>query len=96
MAKETDDFLMDEDGDDLIENGDLALGDGTKDDVWTIVKLNSNQLKSDPILGPNLALMMNGKMTKTDFKQLLDLHLQRDEKNAKKIEIENGEFNISL
>lgn len=98
MAKETkhDDFLLDDTGDDLVEGGDLSVGDGREDDGVIIVKLNSGALKSDPILGPNLVLMMKGKVTKSDLKQIIALHLRRDEKEPKKVDVVDGNFKVEL
>ena len=56
------DILLTDDFDDAVVNGDFDMGDGTEDDCLIITKLNKGALKSDVILGPNLVMMMNGKV----------------------------------
>jgi hypothetical protein len=98
MAKETryNDYLLDEDDEDLVEDGDLSVGDGREDDCYCILKSNTNTWKNDPILGPNLVLMLNGRVSPTDLKQIVTLHLRRDEKEPKKIDVQDGDFQIKL
>lgn len=91
------DIVLDGDFDDKHLYGDFELGDGRVDDCRCILKLNSGALKSDPIMGPNLILMMNGKVTETDLKQIIDLHFRRDGKELKALytkEEENWKFEI--
>lgn len=93
MAK-WNDILDDEDGDILIEDGDLAMGDSLDQDVATIVGLNPGEWPSDPILGPGLIRLMKGNATPTAIRQAIRLHLSRDGKNVKSIAVDNGHFII--
>jgi hypothetical protein len=97
MAKgDVADILMDENGDELVENGDFAVDDAVLDDVQVILNLNSGGLKSDPILGPNLFFLMNGKVSTTELKQRLALHLKRDNKFPKTIDVVDGNFDVKM
>lgn len=97
MAKgDVADILMDENGDELVENGDFAVDDAVLDDVQVILNLNSGGLKSDPILGPNLFFLMNGKVSTTELKQRLALHLKRDNKFPKRIDVVDGNFDVKM
>lgn len=96
MAKDNVDILLDENFEDKVVNGDFAIGDGTLDDCNIIVKLNTGSIKSDPILGPNLVKMINSHLSPTQIIQQIKLHLNRDNKQPKKLEITNGFINIEM
>lgn len=96
MAKDNIDILLDADGDDKIENGDFAIGDGVLDDCNIIVQLNQGSLKSDPLLGPTIIRMMNSNVSKGEIVQAIKLHLKRDDKEPKKLDITNGSINIEM
>ena len=90
------DILLDDDGDDAAEAGDFKIGDGTLDDCYTIFKLNSNALKYDPILAPNLIMMLNNKSSSLDIKQSLALALGRDNKKYKVLNVVNGVIDFEI
>jgi hypothetical protein len=90
------DILLDSDGDDAAENGDFKIGDGRLDDCYTIFKLNSNSLKYDPILAPNLVMMMNSKASSLEIKQTLALNLGRDNKKYKVLDVKNGNIDFEI
>ena len=96
MATDNDDILIDNNGDEIIKNGDFAIGDGSLDDCFIIFKLNTGVLKSDPILGPNLITMMNKQGAQQEMKQALKLHLNRDKKTYKKLDIKDGKIVFEL
>jgi hypothetical protein len=96
MIFENTDILLDENGDDLIKNGDYAVGDGVQDDCVIILKLNKGALKSDPLLGPNLVSMTNGKNTKSDMEQAVRISLERDGKRPTKVVLVDGKIQIAL
>lgn len=90
------DVILDDNGACRIEGGDFVIGDGTLDDCFLILKLNTGALKSDPILGPNLIRMINSKQTTSEMKQTIQLHMARDNKNFKKLDIINGNIDFEL
>jgi hypothetical protein len=97
MAKENIDILLDDNGDDLIRDGDFAIGDGTLDDCLIIFKLPSKgSLKSDPLLSPELQKMINSKMSPTQMQQVLLLNLKRDGKTPKSLKVVNGKINLDM
>jgi hypothetical protein len=79
MIKEFD-LMLDAD-DDLLLNGDLVIGESFVQEVGIIVRLNQGELKSDPLLGPNLITMTNGKVSALEVKTKLKVHLERDNKS---------------
>ncbi len=75
-----------DDNDDLVIGGvDFVIGDSLDQDVSTIIRLNQGDLKSDPILGPNLYQMINSNATKGEIRAKIKLHLERDRKNYEDI-----------
>jgi hypothetical protein len=54
------DFLCDKDGDLVIENDDLVLGDNTQHHANLVLKLNKGEDKFNPNLGCNLVNYVNG------------------------------------
>lgn len=96
MATVNDDILIDNNGDEQVINGDFAIGDGSIDDCLIIMKLNTGALKSDPILGPNLITLINKHNGALEAKQAIKLHLNRDKKTFKKLEITNGKIVFEL
>ncbi len=74
------DLFLDEDNDLTILNGDFRIDESEMQEVANILQLNQGELKSDPILGPNLIMMINSKASKKDIQRKVKLHLQRDNK----------------
>ena len=96
MAKDNDDILLDSDGDESVADGDFAIGDGTLDDCYIIFKLNKGQWKSDVLIGANLQIMINAAKPKTDMKQQIAISLLRDGKEAKRLDIVNGNIDFEI
>lgn len=90
------DILLNDTFSEVVVDGDFAIGDGRLDDCNIIFKLNTGACKSDPILGPNLILMMNSYTPSSDIKQKLSLHLERDGKHAKRLDIVEGNIKCEL
>jgi len=84
MAKEQD-ILLDEFDDLLIRDNDLAIGDSLDQEVGIVLRLKQGELKSDPILGPNLIELIKSNATPAEIKNKAKLHLQRDGKNYNEI-----------
>lgn len=79
------DILLDENNDLIIRNGDFQIGDSLSQEVSIILGLAQGELKSDPLLGPNLTLLMNSKANKTRVQTRVKLHLKRDGKDYEQI-----------
>jgi len=75
------DILLDANDDLLITNGDLTIGDSVTQEIGILLRLSQGDLKSDPLLGPNLVRMINGKESKTEARTAVKLHLARDGKD---------------
>ncbi len=98
MAKDNQDILLDDTGDDKVENGDFAIGDGSMDDCFSILKLNQGALKYDPILGPNLIRMTNSKGSDSDISNVVRLNFERDNKMkvVKSLVVKSGVINLKF
>lgn len=75
------DIMLDQDDDLQIANGDFVIGESLLQEVGIIIRLNSGELKSDPVLGPNLVQLLNSKADTQDVEERVRLHLQRDNKS---------------
>tara|TARA_R100001369_G_scaffold89325_1_gene126839 strand:- start:176 stop:478 length:303 start_codon:yes stop_codon:yes gene_type:complete len=81
------DILLDGNDDVLFDdNGELILGETTLQEVGIIARLNKGDLKSDPLLGPNLIELINSNAPKSEIRQRLRLHLERDGKSLDDLE----------
>lgn len=75
------DILLDDTNDIIIQNGDFAIGDSLTQEVGLILGLTQGTLNSDPVLGPNLFLLMKSTGNKETIATRVKLHLARDGKN---------------
>jgi hypothetical protein len=84
MNYETD-ILLDENDDLVIVDGDFVIDESVLQEVGIILRLNSGDLKSDPVLAPNLIQMVNSKENSQEFEDRVRIHLKRDNKNYNEI-----------
>lgn len=80
MYYETDIVL---DGNDnlTIVDGDFVIDESIIQEVGIILRLNSGELKSDPVLAPNLVQLVNSPSNNQEFEERVRLFLKRDNKN---------------
>jgi hypothetical protein len=84
MNYETD-ILLNENDDFNIIDGDFVIGESILQEVGIILRLNSGDLKSDPVLAPNLVQLVNSAENKQEFEERVRIHLKRDNKNYNEI-----------
>jgi hypothetical protein len=84
MNYETD-ILLNENDDLNIIDGDFVIGESVLQEVGIILRLNSGDLKSDPMLAPNLIQLVNSKEDSQEFERRVRINLQRDNKNYNEI-----------
>jgi hypothetical protein len=84
MSYETD-ILLDENDDLIIVDGDFVIDESVLQEVGIILRLNSGDLKSDPVLAPNLIQLINSKENSQEFEDRVRIHLKRDNKNYNEI-----------
>ncbi len=84
MTKEKD-IQLDTQDDLVMQNGDFAAGESLLQEVGILLRLNQGELKSDPLLGPNLIELEKGTASAKAFKTRVRLHLQRDGKDYQQI-----------
>lgn len=84
MSYETD-ILLDENDDLIIVDGDFVIDESVLQEVGIILRLNSGDLKSDPVLAPNLIQLVNSKENSQEFEDRVRIHLKRDNKNYNEI-----------
>lgn len=71
----------------LIEDGDLVIGDSNEQDVLVILQLNQGELKSDPLLGPNLTQQIRANRSRAQIQKRVRMHLERDNKDINDLNI---------
>ncbi len=72
--------------DDLeITAGDFTIGESLSQDVGIILRLNQGDLKSDPILGPNLTQLIKSNVSQQELQTIIKLHLERDGKDYNEV-----------
>ncbi len=93
------DILLDDSDDLNIVNGDFVIGESTLQEVGIILRLNSGELRNDPVLAPNLIQLVNSASKGQEFEERVRLFLRRDNKNYEdikkliNIKRDNGRFN---
>ena len=75
------DFILDDNNDLLIKNGDFVIGATTMQDVGIIIQMNPGELKEDPVLGAGLVRLIKSNATQEEVEAIVKLHLKRDDKN---------------
>lgn len=76
------DILLNENDDLLFDaNGELVLGESDLQEVGIIARINKGEVKSDPLLGPNLIELINANGGAAEVKQRMKIALARDGKN---------------
>lgn len=78
------DILLGIEDDLIIANGDFSIGDSLLQEVGIILRLNTGELKSDPIMAPNLIQLVKGK-DNGEFEDRARLFLKRDNKNFEEL-----------
>ena len=79
------DILLDDNDDLNIVNGDFVIGESTLQEVGIILRLNSGELRNDPVLAPNLIQLVNSASKDQEFEERVRLFLKRDNKNYEDI-----------
>lgn len=80
----TNDILLDYEDDLLIVNGDFAVGESILQEVGIILRLTTGDLKSDPLMAPNLLQLIKGK-SDNEFEDRVRLFLKRDNKKYEEL-----------
>jgi len=75
------DIVLDENDNLTIANGDFVIDESVLQEVGIILRLNSGELKSDPVLAPNLIQLVNSASNNQEFEERVRLFLKRDNKN---------------
>lgn len=87
------DFLLDENNELEIINGDFSIGDSELQEVSIIFQLRQGELKSDPVLGANLQHFMKGEYDRIAIEKKAKINLERDGKRYEDI-MRKVKFNI--
>lgn len=72
------DFLLNDDGDMLIANGDLVVGDSDKQHQWDIIVAHKGWYKEFPYIGVGLMAYLKSTGMQLELKKNIQLQLQAD------------------
>lgn len=75
------DFLLGDDGDLQVRNGDFVTGESLTQEVALIMLTNKGEIRHDPLCGCDLLKMTNARITRARFERLVRVQLERDGKN---------------
>lgn len=78
-------ILLDNDNDLKVLNGTLAISDSLMQEVSIILQLRQGNLKTVPLLGPDLIQLKKTNLSKFDIEQRLRVHLALDKKEYKQV-----------
>jgi hypothetical protein len=94
MAK---DFLLDEDDDLKVVNGDLVIGLSDDQHVQILASISAGEIKQFPTAGMGLNRFLNSIENRANakMKHIINVQLEADGAIEKKIEIKNGELKIN-
>lgn len=79
-------ILLDDNFELVVRNGTAAIGETLIQEVHIILQMNQGELRSDPLLGPNLIYRIKGKKNQSEIKQAVKLALARDRKDYNEIQ----------
>ncbi len=79
-------ILLDDNFEIVVRNGTVAIGETLIQEVHIILQMNQGELRSDPLLGPNLIYRIKGKKNQSEIKQAVKLALARDRKDYNEIQ----------
>lgn len=84
------DFLMDDQGNFLIRNGDFVIDDSELQEAGEILSSMKGEFKEDPLIGADLLPMIKSKAPQSEIELAARIALARDGKdwNALKKKIE--------
>ena len=75
------DFLLDDNNDLKIINGDFDIGESEMQEVGLILQSTQGEWKENPLLGPNLFRFIKAKTNKAEIEREVSLHLAMDNKD---------------
>lgn len=84
MATEAD-FLLDDNDDLIVKDGDFVVGESLTQEVGIIIRANKGEFKQWPLLGPNLIQMVRKTISQDEINTRVKLQLQYDGKDYEDI-----------
>lgn len=82
------DFIVDENYDLVIKNGDFAIGDSNSQEIDLLVRSFKGDWKQYPLLGAELLRLVKGRATEVRIKRDITEELKNDGFNIIKIKVD--------
>ncbi len=79
------DFIVNADGDMVIRNGAVAVGQALTDDVALLLLTNRGELRLDPLAGCDLVRRLNGRATPVELERVVRVQVERDGKEWSRV-----------
>lgn len=79
------DYILGDDGDLVIQNGDFLFGDSRTDDVDLIIATNQGEWKQDPLTGCNMVERMRSKQSPDQIQRAVRIQVMRDGMNFNEV-----------
>jgi predicted Ser/Thr protein kinase len=70
-------ILLDKDDDLKVENGTLKVGERKMQDAYIVLSINQGEIKTDPVVGSNLAKMIRGGEKREKIRKVIEVSLER-------------------
>jgi len=78
-------ILLDDDNDLKIVGKRMLIGESTMQEVGVILQMNQGELKTVPMLGPNLVQLKKTNASRFDIEQRMRINLAMDRKDYQEI-----------
>lgn len=75
------DFLLGDDGEMEIRNGDFVHGDSLTQEVGLLLLTNKGEVRWDPLCGCDLLRRTNARLSQSQFERIVKVQIERDGKN---------------
>jgi len=89
------DFILDDDGDLKIVNGDFVFGYSDDQHIEDILKSAPGDWKEHPLVGASIGDLLNGELTEGD-RNRIKLQLQADGYKMNSIKVDNGNIILDV
>lgn len=91
------DFILDSNGDYLIQNGDFVIGFSDNQNIFDIIYTEKGEYKANPQIGCGMQRVVNGPADKETIKQIISSNLALDGFKVSSVKVDriNEQYEIT-